>query len=239
MMTFSERARKENAEHFGLPLDRVARINPALDLDRYRPEREFKDMRSIFGIGTDDIVIGMVARFQKYRRTEVFLEAVKSIVKEFPKIKVLLVGRSSQMNDSVVKPMKRLGIEPWVVLGGYQTEDYLDTLACMDIFVFLMAGSDGTARALREAMAMGKPTIVADRGILPELVEDGVSGFVVKDSPEALSEAALQLLRYPELRRKMGEAAYKKAHQEFRLDRQVEAIEKFYETMIRLGKWKK
>ena len=107
-------------------------------------------------------MIGMVARFQKYRRTEVFLEAVNRIIKEFPKIKVLLVGCSSQMNESVVKPMKKLGIERWVVLGGYQTEDYLDTLACMDIFVFLMAGSDGTARALRGAMAMGKPTIVAD-----------------------------------------------------------------------------
>ena len=239
MITFSERARRENLEHFGFPLDRVARINPALDLDRYRPEREFKDMRSIFGIGTDDIVIGMVARFQKYRRTEVFLEAVKSIVKEFPKIKVLLVGRSSQMNDSVVKPMKRLGIEPWVVLGGYQTDDYIDTLACMDIFVFLMAGSDGTARALREAMAMGKPAIVADRGILPELVEDGDSGFVIKDSPEALAAATLQLLQNPELRRKMGGAAYKKAHKEFRLDCQVEAIEKFYQEMLRLGRWKK
>ncbi len=126
-----------------------------------------------------------------------------------------------------------------MILGGYQTEDYIDTLACMDIFVFLMAGSDGTARALREAMAMGKPAIVADRGILPELVEDGVSGFVVKDSPEALAEAALQLLRYPELRRKMGEAAYEKAHQEFRLDRQVEATEKFYQEMLRLGRWKR
>ena len=239
MITFSERARRENAEHFGLPLDRVARINPALDLDRYRPGREFKDMRSIFGIGTDDIVIGMVARFQKYRRTEVFLEAVKSIVKEFPKIKVLLVGRSSQMNESVVKPMKRLGIEPWVVFGGYQTEDYLDTLACMDVFVFLMAGSDGTARALREAMAMGKPTIVVDRGILPELVEDGVSGFVVKDSPEAMAAATLQLLQNPELRRKMGETAYKKAHKEFRLDYQAEAVEAFYQEMIKMGRWKR
>jgi len=239
MITFSERARRENAEHFGLPLDRVGKVNPALDLDRYRPEREFKDMRSMFGIGKDEIVIGMVARFQKYRRTEVFLEAVKRIVKEFPRIKVLLVGRSSQMNESVVEPMKRLSIEPWVVLGGYQTGDYLDTLACMDIFVFLMAGSDGTARALREAMAMGKPTIVADRGILPELVEDGVSGFVVEDTSEGLAEAALQLLRDPTLRRKMGEAAYEKAHQGFRLDRQADEVEKFYEAMIKLGRWKK
>ena len=238
MITFSEKARREDAANFGLPLQRVARIHPALDLDQYYPGRKMKDMRSAFGIGTDDIVIGMVARFQKYRRTEVFLKAVKSMVKEFPKIKVLLVGRSSQMNESVIEPMKKLGIEPWVVLGGYQTENYLDTLACMDIFVFLMPGSDGTARALREAMAMGKPSVVADRGILPELVEHGVSGFVVQDTPETLAEATLQLLRDPELRQKLGQAAAEKAHREFRLDKQAEEVEKFYEEMIQLGRWK-
>jgi len=181
----------------------------------------------------------MVARFQKYRKTEVFLEAVKTIVREFPNIKVLLVGRSSQMEESVIQPIRRLGIESWVVLGGYRTDDYIDTLACMDIFVFLMAGSDGTARALREAMAMGKPVIVADRGILPELVEHGVSGLVAKDAPEELTEATLQLLRHPEFRKKMGEAAYKKAQREFRLDLQVEVVEKFYQQMITLGKWKR
>ena len=149
-------------------------------------------MRALFGIRPDEIIIGMIARFQKYRRTEVFLEAVQIIVKEFPNIKVLLVGRSSQMEKSVIQPMKQLGIEPWVVLGGYRTDDYIDTLACMDIFVFLMAGSDGTARALREAMAMGKPAIVADRGMLPELVEHGISGLVVKDTPEELANATLQ-----------------------------------------------
>jgi glycosyltransferase involved in cell wall biosynthesis len=238
MITFFEKARRENVEHFGLPLERVARIHPALDLDQYHPEKKMKDMRSVFGIAADDIVIGMVARFQKYRRTEVFLEAVKSIVKEFPKVKVLLVGRSSQMNESVVKPMKRLGIEPWVVLGGYQTGDYLDTLACMDLFVFLMSGSDGTARALREAMAMGKPSIVADRGILPELVEDGISGFVVEDTSKALAEVTLQLLRNPELRKSMGKTALEKAQREFRLDHQAEEVERFYQEAMKLGRWK-
>ena len=64
-------------------------------------------MRAVFGIGSDEIIIGMVARFQKYRRTEVFLEAMKMIVKEFPNIKVLLVGRSGQMEESVIQPMKK------------------------------------------------------------------------------------------------------------------------------------
>ena len=239
MLTFSEKARREDSENFGLPRERVCRIPPSLDLDRFNPQGEFKDMRHAFGIEPTEIVIGMVARFQKYRRTRLFLEAVKKIVEEFPKIKILLVGRSSQMEESVVQPMKQLRIEPWVILGGYRTGDYVDTLACMDIFVFLMAGSDGTARALREAMAMGKPSVVANRGIMPELVEHGVSGLVVEDAPEALADATLQLLQRPALRKAMGEAAYQKAHREFRLDRQVEAVGKFYQQIITLGKWKK
>jgi glycosyltransferase involved in cell wall biosynthesis len=238
MITFSERARREDAEHFGLPLERVAKILPALDLDRYDPRREYKDMRALLGIGPEKVIIGMIARYQKYRRTAVFLEATKAIAKDFPNIKVLLVGRSSQMEESVVKPMRRLGVEEWVKLAGYRTTDYLDTLACMDIFVFLMAGSDGTARALREAMAMGKPVIAANRGMLPELVENGVSGLVVNDTSEELARAVLDLLHHPERREALGKAAYQKAHRDFRLDRQVEAVEKFYHEMIQLGKRK-
>jgi len=235
MITFSERARKEDSEHFGLPLERVGKISPALDLKRYDPEKKFKDMRALFGIEPQEIVIGMIARFQKYRRTAVFLEAVRTIVKEFQNVKILLVGRSGQIEESVIQPMKQLGIEKWIVLGGYQTQDYLDTLACMDIFVFLMPGSDGTARAWREAMAMGKPVIVANRGMLPELVEDGVSGLVVEDTAEGLAGAALRLLRHPEMRRTLGKAAYQRAHQNFQLGRQVEAVESFYQQMMRLG----
>jgi glycosyltransferase involved in cell wall biosynthesis len=238
MITFSERARRADAEHFGVPPERIRKVSPALDLSRYHSSQKWKDMRAVFGIEAGDVVIGMVARFQKYRRTEVFLEAIKSVVKEFPKLKLLLVGRSSQIQESVVEPIKKLAIEPWVVLAGYRTEDYIDTLACMDIFVFLMPGSDGTARALREAMAMGKPVIVADRGMLPELVDHEVSGLVVKDTSDGLAQAVLRLLRIPELTESLGRVAYQKAHDEFRLDRQVEAVEQFYQEMIRLEKWK-
>jgi len=239
MITFSEKAKRESAANFGLPEDRVCRVMPALELDRFNPKRQFKDMRKVFGIGPEEVVVGMVARFQKYRRTEVFLEALPAIVREFPNIKVLLVGRSSQMEESVIKPIKRLGVEKWVVLGGYRTDDYVDTLGCMNIFVFLMAGSDGTARALREAMAMGKPAIVAERGIMPELVEHGVSGLVVQDTPEELAKATLHLLRQRTLRVKMGMAARERASRDFRLDLQAEAVVGFYREMMLLGRWRR
>jgi glycosyltransferase involved in cell wall biosynthesis len=189
-------------------------------------------MRDVFKIAREDTVIGMVARFQKYRRTEIFLGALERLVVEFPHVKALLVGRSSQIRESVIEPTRRLGLDANVILAGYQTENYLDTLAAMDIFVFLMAGSDGTARALREAMAMGKPTVVARRGMLPEIVEPGVTGMVVDDTPENLIGALRTLIQDRRLREKMGKAGCEKARRDFRLDKQSEEIEAFYQKIL-------
>jgi glycosyltransferase involved in cell wall biosynthesis len=75
--------------------------------------------------------------------------------------------------------------------------------------------------------------------MLPELVENGVSGIVVNDTPEALARATLELLRDPKRRQDMGKAAFEKAQRDFRLDRQVEEVETFYQEMISLGKWRR
>jgi len=235
ILTFSQMARQKDSTDLPIHEERVGRVGVALELERYDPKGSYRDMRDVFKIAHDDMVIGMVARFQKYRRTEIFLRALKRLVVEFPHVKALLVGRSSQIRESVIEPTQRLGLDANVILAGYQTENYLDTLAAMDIFVFLMAGSDGTARALREAMAMGKPTVVARRGILQELVEDGETGLVIDDTPENLFEALKGLVCDRSLRIRMGRAARKKALREFRVEKQAQGIEAFYQEILRLG----
>ncbi len=237
LVAFSDASRATYVGHFSFPRERTGKISPALDLDTIDAWKPCRNMREVFGIGEGDPVVGTVARFQRYRRTEVLLKAVKLLTGEIPHIKGLLVGRSSQMEESVIKPMKHLGLGGHVVLAGYRTEDYFDTIASMDIFVFLMAGSDGTGRALREAMALGKPVVVAKRGMLPEMVEDGVSGIVVEDTPEHLAGALSRLILDRNLRVSMGEAARERARRNFRLDKQAEEIEAFYEKMLIMGKW--
>jgi len=235
IIAFSEMAWQADSRSLPIPAERVGRGRVALRLERYDPSRTFRNMREVFNIDRDDVVIGMVARFQKYRRTEVFLTALSDLVRDLPHVKALLVGRSSQIRESVIEPTRRLGLGPHVILGGYQRENYLDTIATMDIFVFLVPGSDGTARALREVMAMGKPAVVARRGILPELVEDTVTGFVVDDTPENLSSALRILITDEELRSRMGQMARQKALREFRLDEQSEGIEAFYQRIVQMG----
>jgi len=83
--------------------------------------------------------------------------------------------------------------------------------------------------------------VVATRvGGVPELVEDGVTGFLVppKD-PDALAGALQKLIADPELRRRMGQAGRKKALKEFTLDHMLREIERVYQKITESrGNWK-
>ncbi len=231
LMTFSEGSRERLVRALGFSPARVVKIATALDLTRFEPHKKYKDMRPVFGISPSSPVVGIVARFQRYRRTDILLEAMAHLIKAIPEVRLLLVGHSSQMQQSVIEPMERLGIASHVILAGYRVDDYRDMLASMDVFCLLTPGSDGTARALREAMAMGKPSVVTNKGMLPELVQDGVTGLVVQEDPEAVYHALLTLVQDERLRKAMGQAAYEMAHREFRLERQAEQVEAFYQKI--------
>ena len=194
VITFSEKSRERLVCALGFSPEKVAKVATALDLTRFDPHKKYKDMRPVIGIPPSSPVVGIVARFQRYRRTDILLEAMGHLIRAIPEARLLLVGHSSQMQQSVIEPMERLGIASHVILAGYRVDDYRDMLACMDVFCLLTPGSDGTARALREAMAMGKPTVVTNKGMLPELIQDGVRGFVVQESPEAFYHALLTLV---------------------------------------------
>ena len=80
-------------------------------------------------------------------------------------------------------------------------------------------------------MAMGKPVIVANRGMLSEIVEDGISGLVVEDTPENLAHAIINLAKDVGLREKMGEAARKRMIEDFNLDAQLAKVEGVYKNL--------
>jgi glycosyltransferase involved in cell wall biosynthesis len=74
--------------------------------------------------------------------------------------------------------------------------------------------------AILEAMALGIPVVATDVGAVRELVEDGITGFVVPPgAPERIAEAALRLLVDPELRARLGDAGRDRSTVQFPLDR--------------------
>jgi glycosyltransferase involved in cell wall biosynthesis len=233
IITFSERSREKLVRDLGFSPQRVAKVATAVDLGRFDPHKRYRDMRPVFGVPPSSPLVGIVARFQRYRRTDILLEAIAYLIKTIPEVRLLLVGHSSQMQKSVIEPIERLGIASHVILAGYRMDDYVDILACMDVFCLLTPGSDGTARALREAMAMGKPVVVTNKGMLPELVQDGVTGFVVEETSQAIYRALSLMVKDKRLRKAMGKAAAGMAHREFRVEGQAEAVEAFYQKILR------
>jgi glycosyltransferase involved in cell wall biosynthesis len=232
VIAFSKMGASSLLRNFNIAKEDILVVNPALDLDRWDPELPATDMRPELGIPADAPVIGMVARFQKYRKTDVVISAFAGVLKKFPKARLLLIGRSSQMEESVIKPARKLGIEENIVTPGYLTKYYRDALKAIDIFVFMMPGSDGTARALREVMALGIPVAAARVGMIPEIVENGVSGLVMEPSGIAVETAMLKLLGDEELRKRLGRGARARALKRFDVRAQAEKIEEFFRRLI-------
>ena len=132
----------------------------------------------------------------------------------------------------LLEPAKAMGLEDVVIHPGYRTSDYVETVSCMDFNIFLVPGTDGSCRAVREVMAMGKPVIAANRGMLPEIVDDNVTGLVIDDTPENLAVAILKITKDEKFRNKLAEASLKKAQDQFSLDSMTEKVEKVYEGLL-------
>ena len=233
LITVSDGARLADVNSFSMPTERVCAIQNAIDLDRFTPRQKNPDVIKDLGISPDDVVVGIVARLQRHRRFDVFLKAVKIASEKMPNLKAIVVGRGTYQDEVMARPIKEMGLENIVIMAGYRKDDYLDVLACFDMKVFLVPGSDGSCRAVRELMAMGKPVVAAQRGMLPEIVDDGINGLLIDDTDENLASAILKLARDKDMRESMGAEARKKAIFSFSLILQSERVEKVYNQLMR------
>src|SRR6185295_173887 len=215
-ITSSQAALDADVSRFGL---RGWHVDPAMKLDRFTP-REAPH---------EGFVVGVVARMQRPRRFDILLQGVK--LAKVPDLRVIVVGRGTHMNEVAVEPAKQLGLTN-VTFTGYLGPQYLDTLAGFDALLFLVPGSDGTCRAVREAMAMGRAIIGARRGMIPEIVDDGRTGLVIDDTPENIAKAIETLAADRARCRAMGAAGREKALRLYDGKVQAAAIRDIYEKII-------
>ena len=189
-------------------------------------------IRAELGVPEGAKLIGVVARMQAHRRFDLLLEALIRIVREKPDVYLVIIGRGTHADRVVRTPARNMGLEANVILAGYRVEDYADMLGAMDLFTFLVPGSDGTCRALLQAAALGLPLVGTWRGAIPEIISNGQTGLLVPEEPEAIARAWAGLLDDSERRREMGEAARRDALIRFHPDRFAAWTERFYQEVL-------
>jgi glycosyltransferase involved in cell wall biosynthesis len=229
----SQRAREADAVHFGFPLEDTAVVPGAIDTMRFDPDRELPDGRAALGIPADAFVVGIVARMQTHRRYDDLFGALKRLVDRQPNTHLIVVGRGTKQDQVGFTPVKDLGLEDHVHFTGYVSgDDYVGMLKAFDAGVYLVPGSDGTCRAVREIMAMGVPVAAADRGMLGEIVTHGEDGLLFDGTVDGLADALGQWQTDEDLRSRMAQAARTKAETRYALPVQAQQVAGIYEGLV-------
>ncbi len=229
IMTASVGVKKKLSEIY--PDKIIEQVDIPVDLGRFRPLAKSEKLLKEFGLKTDDPVSGIVARVQKHRKFDLLLNAIEEVVRKIPHFKFLIVGRGTHIDTLARRPVKQRGLEKNVIFTGYRKDDYGDVLNLFDFKVFLTPGSDGSCRAVREALACGKPVIASRKGILPELIEDGKTGILVEDRTADLVGGILTMAREQDFRQQCSHAARQYAENILNPDRYVKRVLSCYEAL--------
>ena len=176
---------------------KIKTIINGVDLSEFDPESNGSVIRKEFNIGEDELVIGTIGRIDPEKGYECFLESARIILQNVRNVRFLIVGKACN-NPSLEKSLYDMsvkkGVDKKTIFTGFRS-DIPRLLASMDVVV-LPSEIDACSRVLFESMAMQKPLVATDAGGTPEVVQDDITGFLVKPKdPSGMARCIMKLLQ--------------------------------------------
>jgi N-acetyl-alpha-D-glucosaminyl L-malate synthase BshA len=196
-------------------------------LHRRRPRAE---LRTRFTGGDESTrIVAHVSNFRPVKRIEAVMTIFDRIRREVP-ARLLLVGDGPD-HALAYRMARELGITQLVHGVGAQ-EEVVPLLSIADVFL-LPSAQESFGLAALEAMACEVPVVASRVGGLPEVIEDGVSGFLHPvDAVEDMARSAITLLQDDELRLRVSQAACRRVREHFCVERVVPMYEACYRSIV-------
>lgn len=204
-------------------------LGPFLDVATEMSEKEAKRR---LGIPEDAPVVGKIARLFPLKGHAQFLDAAREIALAEPHAHFLIVGNGI-LRTELEQRVREMGIADRTVFTGLVRPTEIPAcIQAMDVVVHSSL-REGIARVLPQAGAVGKPVVTFDLDGGPEVVRDGISGYLVPPGDTgALARRTVELLRDPSRRRVMGAAGRSFAEAHFGVETMVEGIKQVYERLL-------
>lgn len=166
-----------------------------------------------------------IGRLAGVKGVPVLLDALEQLNAREVDVRVTLVGDGPE-RAALEADARARGLAGQITFTGYQSQDAVAGILDDASMLVLPSFAEGVPVTLMEAMAARLPVVTTQVGGIPELVEDGVNGYLVPPgNPDVLATRLETLLTDPDLRQRMGEAGRKKVVAEFEVDREAERIE--------------
>lgn len=184
--------------------------------------------RAMLGIPADAILIGAIGRLTGQKGHAHLLEAFSTLPQT---ARLLLIG-DGPLEGSLRARTAELKIADRVIFAGTR-RDIPDMLAAMDIYA-MPSLWEGLSNALIEAMAAARPMVASAIPSFINMLDHGRDALLVAPSDAcALGQALHKLIADPALSRSMGEAARKKAVEQYGIGSTVERYTSLYESILR------
>ena len=169
-------------------------------------------------------------RIWEYKGLEYLIKAQPFISKEVPDVKIVIAGTGENF-EKYRKMM--IHKEKFIIHNEYITNERVAELFIKCNLVVLPYIEASQSGVLFLAYAFKKPVVATDVGSIPEVVDDGETGYIVPPrNTKKLAEAIVDLLKDKEKRKKMGENAYRKTKEEHSWDSIVVEIIEVYKKAL-------
>jgi L-malate glycosyltransferase len=223
----SQYLKEETIRHFSVPPERIDVIPNFVDTQLWRPNREPCHRSKLAPKGHK--IVMHVSNFRPVKRVQDVVEVFAEIRKQVP-ARLVLVGDGPE-RPRALQHAADLGIRDDVLfLGKHATVEEL--LSCADLFL-LPSASESFGLAALEAMACGAPVVATSAGGLPEVVKDGVTGYLFPVGDiQQMAEAGVRVLEDEALAKRLSEAARALTMECFSTEVVVPRYETLYETVL-------
>jgi glycosyltransferase involved in cell wall biosynthesis len=173
--------------------------------------RRRSQVRGDWEMGTDTPLIGCMGQLVPWKRHEVLLRALPTVLGASPQARLVLMG-SDQFAEhagyvtSLRTLASELGLEAHVIWAGH-VEHPADALAALEVLAH-PAEREPFGRVILEALAVGTPVVAVNQAGPAEIIEDGRSGLLVPpNDPQAMGAALARVLQDEELRQTLSDGA--------------------------------
>ena len=217
------------------PRERFVVIRLGIELDeRVAPEQNGRvESRRYLGIPDDRFAVGWIGRMTAVKRTDDVLVAFKTLRESGIDATLCMVGDGPD-RASLEQRAHELGIVRDTLFLGYQ-EDVAPFYAAFDALV-LPSSNEGTPVSVIEALGAGRPVVATRVGGVPDVVRDGLDGFLVEPgATEELAERLGRLARDPALRERMGRQGRERVLPRYAVDRLVADVDELYRSLLSAG----
>jgi glycosyltransferase involved in cell wall biosynthesis len=183
-----------------------------------------------FGITKEDFTVICAVNARPSKGISVMLEA-SNYLSDISNLHILLVGKNMDVEPyaSLIKNSK---MSARIHIAGYRF-DAPELIHASDVLVQPSISGEGLPRAVMEAMGYGTPVVITTAGGGKEVVDDGVTGFIVPTrDPEAIATKVRQLSQNFELALKMSKNCKEKLRTDLSSDRTVTRYIEYFESLL-------